>query len=609
MRPVSTASLVLSIIALDLALEGYAISIAPAFPSTPVFDAALASLTTTADALTRRHAAPRLHHRRLAGTAIDDPTDFDALQAYLDCTAADGEWRDDPLGTSLARLGTALPVHKMDSKFATCDKQFYKRSVNGDDEQDEGNHWNVRQSLKYHFVPSPTCASLLPAHLRLDDDPASMAMPSRTRLCQLLAHKSVLLLGSTTQYSLHDLLLDFLTTRPQSCYGDLYCKEHALCGGILNDDGHPHADDETRRTAVENWSVDERVYHQLPSPPVSPLSPPPTVARVPRADSPPGQSSSSIYASSTHSTLLRYRRTDGLRPRTADTAPTYQHAFTGLHEANQPWLADARRSDVVVLEKAPVPLPLRRHNTTFDEWFYDYLDDADNGNDDVDGVVERLVDAVRDVTERVWLPELVEAVESIRSSTGPRRDHAPLVVYRSGWRTHYDCAGADADEDEGSEWDSPGDGPLRPLRAQPGFDRLVYRTGTGVQRRRQLQPLDAVYHNLQVVVQNELARRVVLPAFGVAYLDLETRLSVWRTGLLGGASPSGPRGMRSATSGDCHRYCWPSPGLAVEGAFVGALERLFEVAWVRAAGGGGDRAREWVGDEFRNLRMRLNDPA
>lgn len=59
--------------------------------------------------------------------------------------------------------------------------------------------------------------------------------------------------------------------------------------------------------------------------------------------------------------------------------------------------------------------------------------------------------------------------------------------------------------------------------------------------------------------------------------------------------------MKSSVSGDCSRYCWPSPGLAVEGAFIGGMARLMELGWA------GSREKEWVGDDFRNLRMRLKD--
>ncbi|GAA5830444.1 hypothetical protein JCM3766R1_002722 [Sporobolomyces carnicolor] len=576
-RTRAKATLILSI----LLLNGYAsaetllarsdrpsVSISPGLPSTSsvprqlltTFESVLSSVTSSADSLSSRTLrSARISIDGLPGTSIDETRDFEAIQAYLDCTVGDGQWVYDHAGTSLAVEGKGLPVHKMDSKFATCDKRFYKGPSDDD--------WQVRESLKYRFEPSSSCASLLPSYLRPETPLA--VVPSRTRLCELLAHKSLLLLGSTTQYSLHDLVLDFTTTEPQSCYGDLYCKEHALCGGILGS-----KDSES----VENWDVDERVYHRLPLPPARNDKLRHPIVRKP--------SSKGLYPSSTYSTLLRYRRTDGLRPSTAQTLPNYQHPFTQLAEKNQQWLADSRRSDVVVLEKAPVPLPLRSHNATFDEWFHHYVEDADVRNEDR---VQRIIEAVGEATDKVWIPELLEALKSIRSEPSPSDQ---LVVYRSGWRIQHDCAASSASDD----WDSPGDGNLPPLSRQPDLGRLIYRSDGS------LQPIHVLYHNLQLVVQNHVSRTVILPRFGIPFLDLETPLSIWRAGMLGGSNAGREvRGMKSSVSGDCSRYCWPSPGLAVEGAFIGGLARLMELGWA------GSREKEWVGDEFRNLRMRLKD--
>ncbi|GAA5938127.1 uncharacterized protein JCM15063_005472 [Sporobolomyces koalae] len=542
------------------------------------FESVLTSLASTADTVTA-HAlrASHLTIRGLPGTSITNSREFEAIQSYLDCTAAEGEWKYDASGSSLAHEGKGLTVHKMDLPYASCEKRFYKGREPG--VQSSGGDWDVRESLKYRFEPSSTCAAILPRQLR----PKTRSnVPSRKRFCQLLAHKSLLLLGSTTQYSLHDLLLDYTTTEPQSCYGDLYCKEHALCGGILNTDDV---------TSVENWSLDERVYHRLPLPPAQPKLSARSLAPVPETNiTLDRRQTKSLYPSSTYSTLLRYRRTDGLRPATAQTLPSYQHPFTALPEKNQQWLADSRRSDIVVLEKPPIPLPLRGHNETFDSWVYDFLE---KDTIDLDDKVARLFEVVQTVTENVWLPELIDAIKTIRNEPTPPDQ---LVVYRSGWRTHYDCGSLNLDR----EWDSPGDGP-GPLPSQPNLARLLYRSDSNDR----LQPLETIFHNLQIVVQNRLARSQVLPRYGIAYLDLETPLSVWRSGLLGGSnSPSANKpGMRSSTSGDCHRYCFPSPGMTIETYFVGALERLFELGWANDP----DSERTWVGDEFRNIRMRLRD--
>lgn len=553
------------------------IPITPGLPSTSslpdslysTFDSILSSLSSTADSLTSR--AIRSSHLSidgLPGTSITSTEDFKSIQAYLDCTVGEGEWVYVSLGTSLSTEGKGLPVHKLESKYSSCDKRFYKGRDPASSTETE---WDVRESLKYHFLPSSTCSSLLPSHLAPSKKLSQL--PSRTRFCELLAHKSLLLLGSPTQYSLHDLLLDYTTIEPQSCYGDLYCKEHALCGGIL---GNQKGSEKER--SVENWEIDERVYHRLPLPPPSSDLSPRSVD--PNSPSLERRQSKSLYPSPTYSTLLRYRRTDGLRPATAQTLPSYQHPFTAISEKNQQWLADSRRSDLVILEKRPLPLPLKSHNATFDNWFYEYLE---NDKVEVEGKVKRILEAVEEVTREVWLVELMDALKSIRGEPSPLDQ---LVVYRSGWRSHFDCGQSQPSSN------SPEDGPS-PLNSQPTLHDLIYRPSTN-----SLQPLHIIYHNLQLTLQNHLARTEILPSFGIPYLDLETPLSVWRSGLLGG-SGGGQKGMRSSTSGDCERYCFPSPGLAVERGFVGGLERLLELSW-------GGR-REWEGDGFRNLRMRLEE--
>ncbi|GAA6048724.1 hypothetical protein JCM3770_003929 [Rhodotorula araucariae] len=505
------------------------------------------------------------------GTALAADADARALQAHLDCLASEGEWVHDPRGTHLAAHGRALTVHKHDGRYAACDRRYYK----GREASTDPGHWDVRPSLQWRWVPSPSCAALAPggSHTPDDDDDEP---PSRARFCALLAHKATLLVGDATQYSLHDLLLDYAATTPQSCYGDLYCKEHGLCAEVLR------AVREGRAHDVESTSEDERVYVDLPLPPgmtgAGQLQ-----ARRTHAD---GHAERALrYSSPSYGTLLRYRRSDGLRPAMAHTAPTYRHPETGVREVNQPWLADARRSDVVVLTKAPLPLPLRSANASF----WDALDAAAAAGSDQRA--QALLALAAEWTARVWLPELVDALRAIRAPPSPPD---VLVIYRGGWRQHADCAAPGA-----AAGDGPGPGPHT---APPALGELL---APGV-------PLHVAWHNAQVALQNTAVRTVVAPGFGAVFLDLETPLAVWPAGMVGSSlapSPAGlvlqgdaggGRGLRTPASGDCTRYCLPSPGLALETHFVGALARVLRLAWA----GSPDVEREWVGDAFVGIRER-----
>ncbi|KPV72967.1 uncharacterized protein RHOBADRAFT_55216 [Rhodotorula graminis WP1] len=540
--------------------------------------------------------AARFSDGGVPGTALSAASQRTALQAALDCAASEGQWVHDPRGDRLVDEARGLVVHKQDPRYNACDKRFYKgrapASRSGDDAA--GAEWDVRPSLKWRWEPSPLCPALP------RPPSTSSSSSSRTRFCTLLAHKSILLVGDSTQYSLHDLVLDHAATAPQSCYGDLYCKEHLLCADVLA------AARQGRDADVETAERDERVFGDVPLPPGM------TSARhLERraAAGAHGSSAKSRYSSAATGTLLRYRRSDGLRPSTQHTAPTYRHPATGVREVNQPWLADARRSDVVVVTKPPLPLPLRAADAAF--W-------ADLDAAAARGRVaraEKLVELAAEWTRETWVPELVDALRAVRS---PPSSGAQLVVYRSGWRQHADCAAPLSSEGAGG---AEGDG-LPPRGAPPGLEALLGAPSEGsfsvdgdAQDDEPDVPLHIAWHNAQLVLQNAVTRATVVPAFGAVYLDLETPLSIWRSGMVGSSAapsasqalvfqgaPQGPgAGLRTPASGDCTRYCLPSPGLALETHFLGALASVFEAGW---AGEESEFEHEWVGEGFVGIKER-----
>lgn len=517
------------------------------------------------------------------GTGISDESEARALQDHLDCMSGKGEWVEMSEGSQVGETSgqAGLTVHKQESVYASCDRRYYK-GRDGDTD-DSPAHWDVRNSLKWKWRPSPSCAASAPPGV-----PRSASL-SRSQFCRLLAHKSTLVVGDTPQYSLHDLLLDWTSLTPQSCYGDLYCKEHALCGDILRADG-----------GIEDWTADERVYHRLPLPPAAPelekrALPVPDTG----ADSTTHEKRQlDKNRSPSYGTMLRYRRSDGLRSATAQTLPTYSHPSTSVREINQQWLADSRRSDVVILSKGPLPLPMAGHNTTWDESYFPRRLSASPSDDELEAYAGRMIAAAYDITANVWLPELLETLRAVRAPPSPTLEQ--LIVYRGGWRSHPDCAASQLDEEDPvgswSEWAKRGDGDGPPPHlTQPSLNKLIFRWTTNAQGQRQRRLVDehSLFFNLQTIFQNHIARTTVLPAFGIPFLDLESMLSVWRSGMVGSSaaasfqpSSSASRfvdqskahglgvGLRSAASGDCSRYCVPSPGSAIEEAFIGGLLRV-----------------------------------
>lgn len=128
------------------------------------------------------------------GTDIKSKKERKELQEELDCWTGKGEWvYDSDPGTSRKgadfrdkesgseREGNSLlTVHKQESLFASCDKGYYKGRIPGgslgigdSDEKD----WDVRESLKWRWIPSTTCRPL-----------SSPSKISRISLCRYLAH-------------------------------------------------------------------------------------------------------------------------------------------------------------------------------------------------------------------------------------------------------------------------------------------------------------------------------------------------------------------------------------------------------------------------------------
>ncbi|GAA5882759.1 hypothetical protein JCM3774_003258 [Rhodotorula dairenensis] len=643
------------------------------------YDEFFNSLTAISEQLVADALTPSLEMRLVGvpGTGISSAKEATALQAYLDCVSSNGEWVYDSTGTSLARTGSSLTVHKQEGRYAACDKRFYKGrdgkagSLDGDAHAD----WDVRESLKWRWQVAKECAALAPASLAQSARARAerALLPSRYRFCELLEGKHVLLLGDTTQWSLHDLLIDWTTLKPQTCYGDRYCMAHALCSDILTAGrtGSEHSRARTRED-VDRWELDQRVYHRLPPPPKtvpradkrqvggaepgpvgdgdeSGAEEPPSsgekmiaVSRADCADTPLEKRASTEQKPDrlVSTTLLRYRRADGLRFARPQVVPDYRPESTGVRELNQQWLADSRRSDLVILTKPPLPLPRAGHNGTFDAWLREYVHSADDddGAPPVEAKALRVLEAAKWATEQFWVPELLETLRAVRAPPSPPDQ---LVVYRGGWRQHPDCAAStlrDGLDAASSPSTSPGDGPpphvSHPTLASLLMRRRAQSLSAGAAAAAapaaddlELVPLHIAYHNAQLLFQNHLARTVILPAFGVPFLDLGTPLSVWRSGMVGSSAAApflrapDPRqqqqqavldpvaqpgqGLRSPTSGDCTRYCFPSPGLAVERFFLGAIATVFEAGWAGTV----EREEEWIGPGFRHLQTRHASPS
>ncbi|EGG02350.1 uncharacterized protein MELLADRAFT_117592 [Melampsora larici-populina 98AG31] len=611
----------------------------------------------------------------IPGTAITANADRQSLQRWLDCTSSQGEWRWEPLANANRRPFT---VHKQGPLEAKCDRSYYQASGR-DRDRLITDGWSVRPSLKFRWYPSNQCNALRPRQLKQD------VKLSRRDLCRLLRHKNILVVGDIAQYAMHDLLLDWTSTTPVTCYGDLYCKEHGICGGDLDDKWKGSADQ------LESGTLDDYVYHQLPSQPsnqpfeadeklskigaaghgLASLLNASAPALVPRASHDTSTAHKESKTSPARGTILRFRRSDSLwassSPSHRRFAPVWQHDNTGIRDINNYWITDSRKSDLVVLSRPPIPFPLPTHQhkaftkpTDILATHLQYLRHPSNNktmpsveyfeNGGITAAAELVEMACRMVLE-VWLPELLYSLLSLRSNASPVDQ---LMVWRGEWRIQTDCGASQSSSERTStsqpepktkfDWNrwwqkrAAGDGPpphtsLPTLLTImfPDFEEELqdssYKNHPTASRLQKLDTLNrlrdpsTVFHNLQVIFQNHLLRQL-LPIFGIPFLDLESLTSIWRSGMVGGSSVSNPKlssspqfklfGLFHQSSSksfspkinlnpiDCLHYCFPSPGMAIEEAFIGGLLKVFHVGWDSKLG----QEKNWVGDAFVPVRER-----
>ena len=547
----------------------------------------------------------------IPGTKVDTEEKALALQNYLDCFSSEGSWIYDPRGNYLANFSAGLTVHKQSAVFASCDKAFYGRKTS----KSPAGVWDVRSSLKWRWEPSSACQPPVILQKRIT---TVQAPPSRQELCHYLRHKHILMVGnSPTQYLLHDLLLDWTSERSLTCYGDLYCKEHGICGDGLADG----------KANGRSWAGDTRTFDTLPDPPA--ISSQSSVRE--RSESGETQAAQisgyeiSEGASGEHTwgTILRYRRSDSLFLNASPSHPRHQpgyiHPDTGIRDINMYSIPDSRRSDVVIISKAPIPVPLSSNKLSsrcrrLARMTAELEKDSWLGETKALKALEMAVA----LTKEIWLPELMESLRSLKAAPSPPDN---LVIYRGGWRMQPECATSgssshdkDASFDWTPSWKFSGDGPP-PHLTPPKLGTLFFPLGMGgMATNRSLTDMRSLIYNIQTILQNHIIRRYILPKLGIVYLDLESPTSIWRSGFVGGASVTkAPVSKKSQipldvssmqdpeNSGDCLRMCLPSPGLALEEFFIGSLLRLFAHGW------GGDGENVWTGKNYIPVRQRTKD--
>lgn len=526
----------------------------------------------------------------IPGTGIDTAEEAISLQAYLDCYSTNGEWVYEPNGSHLG--SRSLPVHKHSSVLASCDKAYYENLRGEAQSSTTDRNWRVRPSLKWYWKPSDACRKVpVPDWMKGERSLENFPLVSRSTLCTYLRHKNLLLIGdSPTQYLLHDLLLDWTSSQPLTCYGDLYCREHAICPDHIITGG------DVRR----QWHADVRVFDRLRD----------TPEQHTNADRLDNSSNSDIRKLQTRGTVLRYRRADSMfmnsSPSHARHQPAFIHPHTGVRDINMYSVADGRRSDLTILHKAPIAYPRQSKGGSFvNSHMLELTAALEESTLPLSEKLTYIVQLATIATTEVWLPELVE---SLRALKAPPASSKTLLIYRGGWNMQQSCGQDSVLSSSPIVRNKPvkGDG-NQPFPSVPDLGQILFSSFSNSTLAPASADLRTAYYNAQNVLQNEVMWKVIAPRLGLPYLNLDTPTRIWRSGFVGGSRATQSEvttlhlaanlrdGDRQAV--DCLRMCLPSPGLSLETFFITSLARIFEWGW-----SGPDRNRTWVGDDFAPVR-------
>lgn len=224
---------------------------------------------------------------------------------------------------------------------------------------------------------------------------------SYSNICGLLAGKKVLLVGPETTYLLHSIWLDSVEAshnRTHTCPGRDFCTFHHICS--------------------DNNESKERVGRKK-------RMPSDNVLRTTKSSLFQYTFSSTLYASSNKSSRVYM-------------FPAIDQE-TGVQQINQYWLGRARKADIIVLNRPPLPAPVSTYssgNWTFASAFCMeqklYPSDACKLS-----LSYALAIAALDATLRKFLPSVLQTVQKLASDSYIRRS---LHIWQGTWFVQSSCA-------------------------------------------------------------------------------------------------------------------------------------------------------------------------
>ena len=225
------------------------------------------------------------------------------------------------------------------------------------------------------------------------------------RICSLLAGKKILFVGPETTYYLHSLWLNSLQSyegRPHDCLGQPHCVFHHICRPPVNG-------------SEDGLDIFIGRKKKIPS---------------------------SLMLSLTKSSLLQYTLSTTLHASHNQHDPAYTlpviDPSTGVRSHNNYWLRRARKADIIVMNRGPLPAPSwsydgkhRSGNWSFvdDLWYnrsHSYLDTRILES----SFENRLINAALYATISRFLPSVIRSLQLIGDD--PHIQNS-LLVWHGSW--------------------------------------------------------------------------------------------------------------------------------------------------------------------------------
>lgn len=236
--------------------------------------------------------------------------------------------------------------------------------------------------------------------------------PYSSSLCSKLASKRIMFLGSSQTFTLHKHLLSYISQQtpkasPHTCLGPEFCTFHHIC---LN---------QTESLATSMHKTDRRI--KPPSP-------------------------RDLFF--TNSSLMHYVQSSSLYPGLNAQDPRYNYPeidpSTDVRMSDLYWLGPARRADIILLNRGPLPAP---------SWTYDgsylgnwtFLASMPSHIETQKRRDYQILNAALHVTLTRFLPEVLNSLQMIRKATSTS---TPIIWHGSRRQLSWRCTHAQANQQE-----------------------------------------------------------------------------------------------------------------------------------------------------------------